>query len=167
MTHRYGRRQKALPRKRRPALSAIPSDREKEDQRHASLYCSMHSNLFSAASTFLSVIIASNCAFAVVCFSEEKNFSASIFFCLYIVSAIISCYSIATYRSKAAYIFKLIKDEHLNSLLYTIDRKLTQHMWLSFSTVFLSAFLVYILFDDVIDENLILLMKKILSLFLQ
>ena len=58
MTHRYGRKQKALPRKRRPALSAIPSDREKEDQRHASLYCSMHSNLFSAASTFLSVFIA-------------------------------------------------------------------------------------------------------------
>ena len=115
MTHRYGRKQKALPRKRRPALSVTPSDREKEDQRHASLYCSMHSNLFSAASTFLSVIIASNCAFAVVCFSEEKNFSASIFSCLYIASSIGACVSIALYRSKAANILKLIKNEELNN----------------------------------------------------
>ena len=159
MTHRYGRKQKALPRKRRPALSAIPSDREKEDQRHASLYCSMHSNLFSAASTFLSVIIASNCAFAVVCFSEEKNFSASIFSCLYIASSIGACVSIALYRSKAANILKLIKNEELNNLLFIIDEKLSFYMKTTFYVIVFSIGCVYISFEGALIRALVSLLR--------
>lgn len=159
MTHRYGRKQKALPRKRRPALSATPSDREKEDQRHASLYCSMHSNLFSAASTFLSVIIASNCAFAVVCFSEEKNFSASIFSCLYIASSIGACVSIALYRSKAANILKLIKNEELNNLLFIIDEKLSFYMKTTFYVIVFSIGCVYISFEGALIRALVSLLR--------
>lgn len=125
MTHRYGRKQKALPRKRRPALSATPGDREKEDQRHASLYCSMHSNLFSAASTFLSVFIASNCAFAVVCFSEERLIPTIIFSVLYIASALLSCFSVVNYYSNTKYILKKIK---LNELLLVVDNGLYKHI---------------------------------------
>lgn len=159
MTHRYGRKQKALPRKRRPALSVTPSDREKEDQRHASLYCSMHSNLFSAASTFLSVIIASNCAFAVVCFSEEKNFSASIFSCLYIASSIGACVSIALYRSKAANILKLIKNEELNNLLFIIDDKLSFYMKTTFYVIVFSIGCVYISFEGALIKALVSLLR--------
>lgn len=159
MTHRYGRKQKALPRKRRPALSATPGDREKEDQRHASLYCSMHSNLFSAASTFLSVIIASNCAFAVVCFSEEKNFSASIFSCLYIASSIGACVSIALYRSKAANILKLIKNEELNNLLFIIDEKLSFYMKTTFYVIVFSIGCVYISFEGALIKALVSLLR--------
>lgn len=159
MTHRYGRKQKALPRKRRPALSVTPSDREKEDQRHASLYCSMHSNLFSAASTFLSVIIASNCAFAVVCFSEEKNFSASIFSCLYIASSIGACVSIALYRSKAANILKLIKNEELNNLLFIIDEKLSFYMKTTFYVIVFSIGCVYISFEGALIRALVSLLR--------
>lgn len=159
MTHRYGRKQKALPRKRRPALSVTPSDREKEDQRHASLYCSMHSNLFSAASTFLSVIIASNCAFAVVCFSEEKNFSASIFSCLYIASSIGACVSIALYRSKAANILKLIKNEELNNLLFIIDEKLSFYMKTTFYVIVFSIGCVYISFEGALIKALVSLLR--------
>lgn len=159
MTHRYGRKQKALPRKRRSALSVTPGDREKEDQRHASLYCSMHSNLFSAASTFLSVIIASNCAFAVVCFSEEKNFSASIFSCLYIASSIGACASIALYRSKAANILKLIKNEELNNLLFIIDEKLSFYMKTTFYVIVFSIACVYISFEGALIRALVSLLR--------
>lgn len=146
MTHRYGRKQKALPRKRRPALSAIPSDREKEDQRHASLYCSMHSNLFSAASTFLSVFIASNCAFAVVCFSEGKWAPTIIFSVLYIISSLLSCFSVANYYSDAKYILKKIQNIEYNNQLFIINKALFKHAMLCAAIMILSIFIVVLAF---------------------
>ena len=146
MTHRYGRKQKALPRKRRPALSVTPSDREKEDQRHASLYCSMHSNLFSAASTFLSVFIASNCAFAVVCFSEGKWAPTIIFSVLYIISSLLSCFSVANYYSDAKHILKKIQNIEYNNQLFIINKALFKHAMLCAAIMILSIFIVVLVF---------------------
>ena len=147
MTHRYGRRQKALPRKRRPALSVTPDDREKEDQRHASLYCSMHSNLFSAASTFLSVIIASNCAFAVVCFSEGKRAPAIIFSAMYIVSSMLSCFSLVDYFSKAQHLIKKVKNMQLYNMLYSIDKKLFKYVMVYILLMLLSVAFTWTFFS--------------------